>query len=385
MQRVHIANFDKTVNLIKMTNPLPEATYLRRTHEKEAPIRGAYFRDQTAIIHSMPFRRLKHKTQVFFAPENDHVCTRIEHVLHVATIAKSICLGLNQYGWNLDADLAFAIGLGHDLGHAPFGHEGEYFLNKRRGGGNSFVHEVNSYRVVEYLANNGKGLNLTYAVKDGIISHNGESFEQYLMPDNREKDLDLVNDRKVKPASYEGCIVRFSDKVAYLGRDVEDAITAGFIKRADIPMKVRMKLGDNNSEIIDTLVNDIINTSKDEKQIGFSDRVFSRIKILKDFNYKRIYQHHRKERNRIVAGKIIYALFDYLLVLYERYEKNYRIYEKLDLKFEREFGEYLKSMHDFYASENDPEQMITDYISGMTDSFAMDCMVQISFPQSSFV
>ena len=123
---------------------------------------------------------------MFFAPENDHVCTRIEHVLHVATIAKSICLGLNQYGWNLDADMAFAIGLGHDLGHAPFGHEGEYFLNKRLGGSNAFIHEINSYRIVEHLANNGKGLNLTYAVRDGIISHNGESFEQYLVPDDKE-------------------------------------------------------------------------------------------------------------------------------------------------------------------------------------------------------
>ena len=368
-----------------MKNPLAENIYLKRRHEKEAPIRGAYFRDQTAIIHSMPFRRLKHKTQVFFAPENDHVCTRIEHVLHVATIAKSICLGLNNYQWNLDADLAFAIGLGHDLGHAPFGHEGEYFLNKRLGGGNNFIHEVNSYRVVEYLSNNGKGLNLTYAVKDGIIAHNGESFEQYLKPDNQEKDLDLIHNRKIKPASYEGCIVRFSDKIAYLGRDIEDAITAGFIKRSDIPVKVRMKLGDNNSQIIDTLVHDMINTSKDEELIGFSDKIFSRIKLLKDFNYKKIYQHPKKERNRIVAGKIIYALFDYLLILYEKNEKDYKAYEKSDLKFEREFGKYLKSMHDFYQNEEDPEQMITDYISGMTDPFAMDCMQQISFPQSSFV
>lgn len=368
-----------------MSNPLDDTIYLKRRHEKEAPIRGAYFRDQTAIIHSLPFRRLKHKTQVFFAPENDHICTRIEHVLHVATIAKSICLGLNQFAWNLDADLAFAIGLGHDLGHAPFGHEGEYFLNKRLGGGNAFIHEVNSYRVVEYLANNGQGLNLTYAVKDGIIAHNGESFEQHLIPDNTEKDLDLVHDRKVKPSSYEGCIVRFSDKIAYLGRDIEDAITAGFIKRKDIPPEIRLKLGYHNSQIIDVLVNDIINTSKNEREIGFSDKIFTQLKILKDFNYKNIYLHPRKERNRIVAGKIIYALFDYLLVLYERYGKDYKTYSGLDIKFEREFGDYLQSMHDFYLNEDNPEQMISDYISGMTDSFAMDCMQQISFPQSIFL
>jgi dGTPase len=289
-----------------------------------------------------------------------------------------------MYDWNLDADMAFAMGLGHDLGHAPFGHEGEHFLNKRLGGGNAFIHEVNSYRIVEYLANNGKGLNLSYAVKDGIISHNGESFEQYLMPDDKVKDLDLVKNRKVKPSSYEGCIVRFSDKIAYLGRDIEDAITAKFIERNDLPRKVKKKLGQSNSQIIDKLVNDVINGSKDNAHIGFSDEIFEALKLLKDFNYKRIYQNEKKERNRIIAGKIIYALFDYLLVLYTKYERDYKAYTKQSLKFEREFGEYLQAMHEFYLTEDDPEQIITDYIAGMTDSFAMDCMRQISFPQSSF-
>ena len=367
-----------------MKNPLAPKTYLKRTEQKDSPIRGAYFRDQTAIIHSLPFRRLKHKTQVFFAPENDHVCTRIEHVLHVATIAKSICLGLNNYDWDLDADMAFAMGLGHDLGHAPFGHEGEFFLNKRLGGGNAFIHEVNSFRIVEHLANNGRGLNLTYAVKDGIISHNGESFEQYLVPDNEVKDLNLVKNRKIKPSSYEGCIVRFSDKIAYLGRDMEDAITAKFIERNDLPTMVKKTLGHTNSQIIDKLVNDVINDSKNNAHIGFSDEIFEALKLLKDFNYGHIYQNEKKERNKIIAGKIIYALFDYLLVLLTRYGRDYIAYAKQSLKFEREFGKYLQAMHKFYLSENDPEQIITDYIAGMTDSFAMDCMRQISFPQSSF-
>src|SRR3989339_1132510 len=140
-----------------MKNPFDEKTYLQRTIEREMDIRGDYFRDQTAIIHSMPFRRLKHKTQVFYAPDNDHVCTRIEHVLHVATIAATVCKGLNRYGWDLDMEMAYAIGIGHDLGHAPFGHQGEKALDKILGGNNAFVHEVNSYRVVEKLANNGQG------------------------------------------------------------------------------------------------------------------------------------------------------------------------------------------------------------------------------------
>ncbi len=367
-----------------MQNPFSEEVYLKRTREKETPIRGHYFRDQTAIIHSMPFRRLKHKTQVFFAPENDHVCTRIEHVMHVATIAKSICLGLNQYDWNLDTDMAFAIGLGHDLGHAPFGHEGEYFLNKRLGGGNSFIHEVNSFRIVEYLANNGKGLNLTYGVKDGIISHNGESFEQYLVSDNVVKDLDSIHNRKVKPSSYEGCITRFSDKIAYLGRDVEDGITAKFIKRKDIPEQVRKFLGESNSQIIDALVHDVINNSKSGNKLGFSDELFEVIKKLKNFNYEHIYHNPKKDRNRIVAGKIIYALFDYLLILFEKYERDYDGYRKQELKFEKDFGTYLESMHDFYLTEENPEIIVTDFIAGMTDSYAMNCMAQISFPTTYF-
>ena len=367
-----------------MKNPLPDSTYIKRTVEKDAPIRGHYFRDQTAIIHSMPFRRLKHKTQVFLAPQNDHVCTRIEHVMHVATIAKSICLGLNGFGWNLDADLAFAIGLGHDLGHAPFGHEGEHFLNSRLGGGNAFIHEINSYRIVEHLANNGKGLNLTYAVKDGIISHNGESFEQYLQPSDIEKDFEKIVDRKIKPASYEGCIVRFSDKIAYLGRDIEDAITADFIIRNDIPERVRKQIGDSNSQIIDKLVNDIIFQSKSSDKIGFSDDIFEVLKILRDFNYNSIYRNAKKERNLIIVGKIIYALFDYLLVLFEKYGRDYNIYERQTIKMERSFGQYIQSLHEFYLNETNPEVIVTDYISGMTDSYALDCMSQISFPTSYF-
>jgi dGTPase len=367
-----------------MKNPLSEEICIRRSHEKDVPLRGHYFRDQTAIIHSMPFRRLKHKTQVFFAPENDHVCTRIEHVMHVATIAKSICLGLNHFGWKLDADLAFAIGLGHDLGHAPFGHEGEYFLNERLGGGNSFVHEVNSYRVVEHLANNGKGLNLTYAVKDGIISHNGESFEQYLIPDSEVKDLEKIRDRKVKPSTYEGCIVRFSDKIAYLGRDIEDAITAGFINRTDIPGQVRENLGESNSQIIDVLVNDMIINTNRSGRLGFSDSIFELVLLLKDFNYNHIYRHPKKGRNRISAGKIIYTLFDYLLFLYERIGKEYQAYQHEPLKLDKAFGQYLDAMAGFYQDETDPEVMVTDYVAGMTDPYAMDCMTQISFPVSYF-
>ena len=149
-----------------------DALLKSRKRRRDEDVRGPYYRDTTAIIHSSPFRRLKHKTQVFFAPSNDHICTRMEHVLHVASIASAICRPLG-----LDSELAWAIGMGHDLGHTPFGHVGERIISKmseERGLG-KFEHEVNSLRVVDFLADNGKGLNLTYAVRDGIVCHNGES------------------------------------------------------------------------------------------------------------------------------------------------------------------------------------------------------------------
>ena len=244
-----------------MRNPLPDEVYLRRTKPVKPDIRAEYFRDQTKIIHSYPFRRLKHKAQVFYAPDNDHICTRMEHVLHVATIAATICRGLNHSGqdWALDTELAYAIGLGHDLGHAPFGHEGEKELAAKLGAPKAFMHELNSYRVVEHLANHGQGLNLTYAVKDGIICHNGEDFNQNgLKPSPAANDLENIRERAYMPCTYEGCIVRLSDKIAYLGRDVEDAVTAGFITKKDLPKSTAKALGESNTDIISNLIADVV-------------------------------------------------------------------------------------------------------------------------------
>ena len=179
-------------------------------HKREFPrdedsrdLRGYYFRDITAIIHSFPFRRLKHKTQVFFSPKNDHICTRIEHVMHVATIAATICRALD-----LDPDLAWAIGLGHDLGHAPFGHVGETIFSNILADKGGFIHEIYSLRVVDHLINYGKGLNLTYAVRDGIINHCGEKFEQFIKPDFSHKELKTIKSRSFYPSTWEGTVVR---------------------------------------------------------------------------------------------------------------------------------------------------------------------------------
>jgi dGTPase len=365
-----------------MKNNINETDLRARLSPKEYPIRGEYYRDQTAIIHSMPFRRLKNKTQVFFAPKNDHVCTRIEHVMHVATIAATICKGLIKYDWILDPELAFAIGLGHDLGHAPFGHSGESVLSEKLNDIGGFYHEVNSLRVVDHLALDGKGLNLTYAVRDGIVCHNGENFEDKISPTHEIKDLESVKTRNYTPSTWEGCIVRFSDKIAYLGRDIEDAIVAGYISVDNIPDSVNNILGDNNSEIIDTLVNDIIESSKNEDVIQLSANAYKTIKDLADFNYEKIYKHKEILNYRKYGEQIISTLFDYLIQLYATNGLNYGKYESSLNKLDRAFGCYIKKMFPLYKTEGlVPKIMVCDYISGMTDLYALDCIKWITIPE----
>lgn len=364
-----------------MKNPLSEADYLKRNVEKEYPIRGDFFRDQTAIIHSMPFRRLKHKTQVFFSPENDHVCTRIEHVMHVATIGATICKGLIKQGWELNVEMAFAMGLGHDLGHAPFGHAGETALNRKLKSDFKFVHEVNSFRVVQYLANYGKGLNLTYGVKDGIINHNGEKFVQYLEPSPVKNDLDKIVDRNSIASSYEGIIIRFSDIISYLGRDIEDAVVAKFITLSDVPEAIRDSIGKSNGDIISALVIDLINHSKDSDKIGFSDEMFEKLKILKMFNYKHIYLHPSIMKYRNKGEAILEELFDYLLNLYDNFGQDYEQYSHGNSPLSTYFGSYLIKMKELYDNENNiPKRIVTDYIAGMTDNYALEAYKSIKLP-----
>jgi dGTPase len=368
-------------------NPLDDTLYKSRISAKTHRVRGEYFRDQTAIIHSMPFRRLKHKTQVFFAPENDHVCTRIEHVMHVASIAAAICKGLNlenPENWNLDTELAYSIGIGHDLGHAPFGHAGETAISNKLPVGSQFEHELNSLRVIDKLANGGAGLNLTFAVRDGISCHNGESFEQKIKPSVIDRDPSTIKRRKgCIPTTYEGCIVRFADKIAYLGRDIEDAIVAGFIRMNDVDPKLQEALGQNNGEVINTLVMDLIESSKEGDEISFSDEKHALMTTLKDFNYSRIYDHPAIVRYKKFGAKIIGSLFDYLCTLYCEVGKDYDKYlDPNRIMLDIHFGKYLKKMGTFYESEAFiPQQIVTDYISGMTDDYALRVMKQISIPK----
>ena len=361
-------------------NKLTSNEMISRIFEREEDLRGCYFRDATAIIHSYPFRRLKHKTQVFFSPKNDHICTRIEHVMHVASISTTICRALD-----LDGDLAWAIGLGHDLGHAPFGHLGEAILTDimhERGIGDSFFsHEINSLRVVDHLTRHGKGLNLTYAVRDGILNHCGEKFEQSIYPDYNFHNLTEIRDRTFYPSTWEGCVVRMSDKIAYMGRDMEDALQLKIIKPDILPKIVKEKLGDNNSSIINTLVTDLIKTSLKSGEISFSDEIYEPLLSLKDFNYNNIYRNKVLKSFHNNFERILKTLYEYLERIFTEYGFDKKLYLLERNLLSVRFYDYISKMKSFYQhSSSGFTLVIVDYISGMADEFAIESIKEIMIP-----
>lgn len=364
----------------RLVDRLDHESLTRRTRERAEDIRGAYYRDTTAIIHSSPFSRLKHKTQVFFAPANDHICTRMEHVLHVASIASTICKA-----FGLDSELAWAIGMGHDLGHTPFGHVGERIISslfQERGLG-SFEHEVNSLRVVRHLSNHGRGLNLTYAVQDGIVSHCGEHFLQRLSPDERVKDLDAIVTRKdLVPATWEGVAVRFSDSIAYLGRDWEDARRLGLLEGCPpLPEDVAEVLGRSNSAIINNLVMDLIENSG-SSGMGFSDRMYQAILEMSSYNYRYIYRSELLEGYTRYFTRLIRLIVGYLDELMEKYGTDRKGYDEERNMLAAGFYAHLMELKDSYLEmEGNLDRLVLDYVAGMSDNFALDCANEILKPE----
>ena len=355
-------------------NPLSEAVYSERVSSRTEDLRGPYFRDQTAIIHSLPFRRLKHKAQVFFSPNNDHVCTRIEHALHVATIAATVAKGLN-----LNENMAYAIGLAHDLGQAPFGHAGESVLNEKTG---RFIYEIHGLRIVDKLGNRGRSLNLTYGVRDGIICHCGEALDQEIRPRQEEIDLATITDRSSFPSSYEGCVARMTDRIAYLGRDLEDAIYGGFIEVKKVPGVIRNELGETNGEIIDCLVIDVVETSKKKGTISVSDEKYDVLEKLSQFSLDNIYHHPAILRYKRYCKHIVESLFEHLVKTYSNWNLDLDKYKESPVPLDQRFGRYLGYMQNLYEMEKSSAKLIAcDYVAGMTDSYALRCMKEISFPE----
>jgi dGTPase len=338
----------------------------RKTDLTPDPNRTEFERDVHRILHSWPFRRLRNKAQVFYAPKNDHICTRLEHALHVASISKTICKHLK-----LNCDLAEAISLAHDLGHPPFGHIGEKILKKIHQSRHLpvFKHEAQSLRIIDRFSHNEQTLNLTYEVRDGVVCHCGEQLTKRISPD-RQKDITLVEPsvaRRQRPATLEACVVRFADIISYLGRDYEDATTVG-ITRKRLPPEVTHVLGNINREIIRELICNIVQNSKDADAIIFSDEVDYAVKSLYKFNTDNIYE------NKIITGQIdrieqmLYDIFYLFLEVVENSKRG-------KIKPRRYHGEAIDTFYEFlddmkYLPQESDEQIISDFVAGMTDIYA---------------
>lgn len=339
----------------------------RQLDEAPCSVRPCFERDVGRIIFSVDFRRMRHKTQVFFNPQNDHICTRMEHVISVNYIANTIgrVLGLNS-------DLIQAIALGHDLGHAPFGHSGEKTLDaclKAHDPDLFFQHELHGLRVIDHLSSHHgrQGFNLTFEVRDGIACHCGEMYSEYvLVPDRNKdpKDLKWSAQMHKMPATLEGCVVRLADKISYIGRDIEDAVRAGIMEFVDVPETIQSTLGRTNGEIINTLVTDIIQNSYEKDAIILSRARGESMDELLQQNEARIYRSDKIRRYEKMAENVIEGLFEALLPLTEDPEKM----ASSDNRVLRSFYRYIKER--YRGTETSGLQQVTDYIAGMTDSFA---------------
>ncbi len=351
----------------------------RLSPENDGDIRNCFERDIGRIIYSQAFRRLKHKTQVFFNPSNDHICSRLEHVIYVDYIASTIGNALN-----LNVDLIKAIALGHDVGHTPFGHSGERIINKKLKEIDDklyFEHESNGLRVLDILEkhNGNNGLNLTFEVRDGIISHCGEVYsERKLEPcrDKTEEDISYLIPKKDRPvpATMEGCVVRFADKIAYVGRDIEDALRTGVLASEFSLSPVADVMGNSNSEIINFLVQDIIENSMDKGCIMMSDHAGEALEHTLNDNVKKIYTTSKVKTYEKYCDLMLEGLFDAF------YEAVRNIGKAADSKSPaiRKFAEFVYNHPEFKANENTPLPIyVSDYIAGMTDSFAVGCFNEI--------
>jgi len=358
----------------------------RRYPQDSDEFRTEFDRDYTRIIHSRAFRRLRHKTQVFVSPQNDHICTRLEHSLHVASVARTISKALG-----LNGKLVAAIAVGHDLGHAPFGHKGEKNLHKlAQDDGLAFAHELHSLRVVDCLespyGNERPGLNLTFAVRDGIACHSGETFEEELKPDRDRKpeDLDKLTEIGALPATLEGCVVRMADKVAYLGRDFEDAVATGLVERDDIPKDVRERLGDSNGAIIASLVRDIVEKSQDRKAIRVSPEVCAAMKTFSKFSDEHIYKHKKVVSYFKQIDRAMEFMYHELSDLIERAgsQRNGNLFPDRDEKCIKELERFLlKDVADWRNVA--PAQLAIDFIAGMTDPYIVNSFQELFLPRST--
>ncbi|UCG78875.1 MAG: deoxyguanosinetriphosphate triphosphohydrolase [Nitrospirota bacterium] len=319
---------------------------------REGDIRTCFQKDRDRIIHSKAFRRLKHKTQVFLAPKGDHYRTRLTHVLEVSQIARTVARALR-----LNEDLSEAIALGHDLGHTPFGHAGESVLNEIHPGG--FDHYKQSLRVVDFLERNGKGLNLTHEVRDGILKH------------SKGKGVILPDDADDKAETLEGQIVRICDIIAYVNHDLDDALRAGVIKKSDIPSSIIKVVGDSHSKRIDTMVKDLIDGSikSDLTKIDMTGNVMSSIDKLRSFLSEKVYESDSIMEEFNKAKEILKNLYSHYMNNFDVLEQHFKTFVNKDI------------YSDIKKEKDRKQMMVCDFIAGMTDHFAIMTYEKLFLPQ----
>ena len=331
-------NIRERLEEMEVANLSPYASYSRNTRgrgypEEECDIRTAYQRDRDRILHSKSFRRLKDKTQVFLSPQGDHYRNRLTHTLEVSQTARTAAKALR-----LNEDLVEAIALGHDLGHTPFGHAGERALNQVSGCG--FAHHEQSVRVVEVLEKNGRGLNLSWEVLDGIRNHKTSG----------------------NPSTLEGQVVRLCDKIAYIHHDMDDAQRAGILTEDDIPITIRMLLGFNTKERLNTLIHDMIENSSQQASIRMSKDIAEALMELRHIMFETVYCNPRAKQEEDKAVSMLENLFHY--------------YRKHPEAMSEEYRNLIR------REGQDPERVICDYLSGMTDQYSMLKFREINIPKS---
>jgi len=348
-----------------------EATRFKEQYED---IRTPFARDTDRIIHALSYTRYMNKTQVYSFKENDHISKRIVHVQFVSKIARTIGRALR-----LNTDLIEAISLGHDIGHTPLGHFGEEVLNEisLKELGEVFAHNIQSVRHYMYVENNGNGLNLTVQVLDGIMCHNGEILNAIYKPmDKDSKEFlrgfegsytDIESTKKCAPMTLEGCVVRISDMIAYVGRDIEDSINLGLFERGDLPKDITDILGNSNREIINTITIDIIKESMNKPYIKLSDEVFQAFLKLKRFNYENIYIKSMSDKERDYYREGIKKLFQHYLRALESKDKSNIIYDI-----------FLNTQTDNYVESTSNKRVVLDFIAGMTDELLLSEILKIN-------
>jgi len=342
---------------VKGIRKLPEAS-------QNTEYRQMFAVDVDRILHSLAYTRYIDKTQVFYLIKNDHISHRVLHVQLVSKIARTIgrFLALNE-------DLIEAIALGHDIGHTPFGHDGERFLSdlcRQRGIGN-FRHNVQSIQFLDKVERKGKGWNLCLQTLDGILCHDGEIHDRRLRP-QREKTFEKLDaeiaakkndpDINLNPMTLEGCVVRIADTISYIGRDIEDALRLGLIKRTQLPERSVATLGNTNGTIVFNLVTDVIRNSDEKAYISFSEKISDALEELKAFNMEYIYTNRKVKK--------YYSLIDSLFgLLFERYLKDIKTGNSDSVIF----SSFLKDMSSEYVDGYCSEEIVRDFIAGMTDHY----------------